>query len=110
MSEDTSIRSLSDLSELRQTLAARPPKLLRGIVLVVIALLGAATLWAALTHSDLTVKASGRIRPVDAEGGKTSVNALVGGQVIEAKIHVGDTVQAGDLLVRLDSRKLDNDL
>ncbi len=110
MSEDTSIRSLSDLSELRQTLAARPPKLLRGIVLVVIALLGAATLWAALTHSDLTVKASGRIRPVDAEGGKTSVNALVGGQVIEAKIHVGDTVQAGDLLVRLDSRKLDIDL
>ena len=110
MNEDTSIRSLQDLSELRQTLAARPPKLLRGIVLVVVALLGAGVAWATLTYSDLTVRATGRIRPIDSEGGETKVNALIGGQVVEVTAHVGDTVKTGDLLIRIDSQKLDNDL
>jgi multidrug resistance efflux pump len=110
MNEDTGIRHLSDYSEIRQTIAARPPKLLRGSVVVVLALLVAGVIWAALTKSDLTVSAVGRIRPVDEEGGETKITALVGGQVIEAAAHLGDKVKEGDLILRIDARKLDNEI
>ena len=44
---------LSDCSEYRQTLLARPPRLVRATVVLLVTLVTAAVLWAARTDADL---------------------------------------------------------
>ena len=60
------VSDLAKCSQFRQTLQARPPRIVHGAALLVIALLSAALAWAALTRADLVVRAPGRMRPVTA--------------------------------------------
>jgi multidrug resistance efflux pump len=111
-----SIVDLASCSELRQTLEARPPGLVHGAVLVTAGLLAALLVWAALAPADLVVRAAARVRPRDAplttflrESGEEVV-ASVGGRVIEVRVRDGAEVQQGDVLLRLDGERLDNEL
>ncbi|MEM7356935.1 MAG: efflux RND transporter periplasmic adaptor subunit [Acidobacteriota bacterium] len=52
-----------------------------------------------------TVLATGVIRP--AVGAEIEVGSRVSGRVVDLPVRVGDRVQAGDLLARLDSKELD---
>jgi multidrug efflux pump subunit AcrA (membrane-fusion protein) len=110
------ILDLSDCTEFRQTLLARPPRIVHGTVTLLALLLGAALVWSVLTKADLVVRASGRVRPVTApvkvfNGGRGEVfSASAGGQVIEVRFREGDEVRRGDVLLRLDTGRLDNDI
>ncbi len=100
---------LADCSEFRQTVAARPPRIVHGAVILLLALIAAALVWAALVKANLVVRAVGRVRPVEIP---TRVFAPAGGdmagRVVEAPFDEGDYVQAGDVLVRLDTAQIDN--
>jgi multidrug resistance efflux pump len=110
------ILDLADCTEFRQTLLARPPRIAHGTVALLALLLGAALLWAALTRADLVVRAAGRVRPVTApmkvfSGGRgEALSASAGGRVVEVNCQEGDEVHQGDVLVRLDTTRLDNDV
>ena len=107
------IQDLADCTDFRQTLLARPPKFAHGTALLLVILLGAALTWAALTSADLVVSAPGRVRPVASpakivwEGGAT-LTAEAGGRVVEVNFREGDAVRQGDVLIRLDTERLDN--
>jgi hemolysin D len=106
-----SIVNLIDCSEFRQTIAARPPRVIHGTVILLLGLLGVVLVWAALVKANLVVRATGRVRPVEIP---TRVYAPAGtdiaGRVVEAPFDEGDLVQAGDVLVRLDTEQIDNRL
>jgi multidrug efflux pump subunit AcrA (membrane-fusion protein) len=110
------ILDLADCTEFRQALLARPPRIAHGTVILLSLLLGAALLWAALTTADLVVRAPGRVRPVTAPvkvfnaGRGEALSASAGGRVIEVNCREGDEVHRGDVLLRLDTGRLDNDI
>jgi hypothetical protein len=58
------IQDLSELRNIRQILAAKPPRIVRGTLLILAALLGAAATWLSVTKVNLVVKSMGRVRPV----------------------------------------------
>ena len=103
------IVDLADCSEFRQTVAARPPRVVHGTLVLLLGLLAAALVWAALVKANLVVRAAGRVRPVNIP---TRVFAPAGadmaGRVVEAPFDEGDFVGAGDVLVRLDTAQIDN--
>ncbi len=57
------VYELADCTEYRQTLLARPPRLVRATVILLVTLFAAAGLWAAVTEADLVIRAPGRVRP-----------------------------------------------
>ena len=103
------IVDLADCSEFRQTLAARPPRIVHGTALLLLILLAAAVTWAALVEANLVVRAAGRVRPVEIPTRVfTSASADLEGRVVEAPFDEGDVVRKGDVLVRLDTAHIDN--
>lgn len=111
--------TFSDLSECREFALlqqARPPRLVHGCFLLASLLVGAAVTWSALTKADLVVRAQGRMRPTSAptkviytprgEGAATGL----GGRVAEVYVKPGDEVRAGDVLLRRDTERLDNEI
>jgi multidrug resistance efflux pump len=109
-------RDLADCTPFRQTLLARPPRVAHGTVGLLVALVGAAVAWAALTPADLVVRAGGRVRPVVTplkvfNGVRGEVlSASTGGRVAAVHFREGDEVKAGALLIRLETGHLDNDI
>jgi multidrug resistance efflux pump len=113
---DSLVVDLADCTEYRQTLQARPPRIVHGTVILLTVLVGTALLWSALTEADLVVRAAGEVRPitspikvfVPARGDMLSVS--FGGRVVEVKVQPGDEVKQGDVLIRLDTERLDNEI
>jgi multidrug resistance efflux pump len=110
------IFDLAECTEFRQTLLARPPKIVHGTAGLLVILLGTALAWAAATRANLVVRASGRVRPVStpkkvcyAARGEVLTTA-VGGQVVEVNFREGDEVRQGALLIRLETSRLDNEI
>jgi hemolysin D len=103
------ILQLDDCSELRQTLAARPPRIVYGTALLMALLLVAVLAWSALVKANLVVRASGRIRPAEIPTRIfISGSADPESRVIEAPFEIGDEVKRGDVLLRLDTVHVDN--
>lgn len=110
------ILDLADCTEFRQSVEARPPRIVHGTVWLMAALLGAAVAWAALTEADLVVRAPGRVRPTSppqkvfnhARGEVLSASA--GARVVEVHYREGDEVTEGQVLVRLDTSRLANEI
>src|SRR5262245_47920683 len=103
------ILDLAECTEFRQTLLARPPRIVHGTVLLLTALLGTAVAWAALTTADLVVRAPGRVRPqsnptkVFSGGRGEMLSATAGGRVVAVNFREGDLVHKGDVLLRLET-------
>jgi multidrug resistance efflux pump len=110
------IFDLADCTEFRQALQARPPRVVHGTVTLLAVLLGTALGWAALTRANLVVRGPGRIRPVTTPvkvynaGRGEALSATVGGWVVEANAREGDQVRRGDVLIRLVTGRLDNEI
>src|SRR5262249_23466126 len=111
---NTEILDLADCTEFRQSLQARPPKIVHGTALLLAALMGTAVAWAALTEADLVVRGAGRLRPVDSTYKVVNpvrgevLSASAGGRVVEVNFRMGDEVKRGDVLVRFDAERLNN--
>ncbi|MFO0888238.1 MAG: HlyD family efflux transporter periplasmic adaptor subunit [Isosphaeraceae bacterium] len=110
------VLDLADCTEFRQTLQARPPRILHGTAILLVLLLVSAVAWAALTEANLVVRAPGRIRPVStitkvyvATRGEV-LSASVGGRVAEVRFREGDRIKRGELLIRLETGRLENEV
>src|SRR5262249_8706983 len=110
------VLDLADCTEFRQALAARPPGFVHGAALLLVALLGAALGWSALTRADLVVRAPGRVRPVvtpvrvfPAARGE-ALSASTGGRVAAVHFREGDEVRRGAVLIQLETGRLDHEI
>ena len=110
------VLDLADCTEFRQALQAPPAKIVHGTLVLLVALLGTALAWAAATRANLVVRAPGRVRPVatpvkvvNAARGEV-LSASVGGRVVAVNFRDGDTVRRGDVLIRLETERLDNEI
>jgi HlyD family type I secretion membrane fusion protein len=112
----TLARDLADCSEFRQTLLARPPRFVHATAGLMVVLIAVAVGWAALTDVSVVVRAGGRVRAgatattVNYVGSGEGLNGAVGGRVVEVKFQVGSSVKAGDVLVRFDTERVDNEI
>src|SRR5262245_12748330 len=107
---------LARCGEYRQTLLARPPRVVHGTAALLGLLLGAAVLWAAVTEADLVVRVGGRVRPqtppqevVHGAGG-AAFRSPAEGRVVAVAVRPGDAVRQGQLLVQLDTEAIDNEI
>ena len=113
---DTQVLNLAECAALSRTLQAPPRFIIHGLVWVLIGLLGTGIGWAGITGMDLVVRAAGRVRPLDSatkifnpvRGEVLSGSA--GGRVAEVHFHEGDTVKKGDILLRFNTERLDNEI
>ena len=105
------IYDLEDCSEFSQTIQARAPALIHVSAALLSLFLLAAIVWSSATKADLVIKAPGRIRSID-EPTKvfTASDTQLMGAVSEVGFEMGDKVAKGDVLVRLDSQMLDNQI
>jgi HlyD family secretion protein len=110
------VRDLSECTELRLSLVARPPRFVHGAVVLLVVLLASVVGWLYLTEANLVVRAPGRVRPVTTPTRVFSpwrgevVGVAAGTRIIEVNVHEGDEVHRGDVLLRLDTERLDNEL
>ena len=111
------VYELSDCTEYRQTLLAKPPQFVRATVVLLVTLVAAAVLWAASTEADLVVRADGRVRPMirseqlpNAAAEESCVSPLMAGRVVEVHVQEGSQVRQGDVLICLNTERLDNDI
>ncbi len=105
------ISDLKDCNQFLQTMQTRTPRFIHAVVLLLIGLIGAATAWAASTRVNLVVSAAGRVRPVSTPQKVTlgRTDALPG-KVAEVCFTQGQFVKEGDVLLRLDTEKLRNEI
>src|SRR5262245_1754544 len=110
------ILDMVDCTEFRQTLQARPPGVVHGTLVLLVALIGTALGWSATTRATLVVQGPGRVRPVttpvqvySAARGE-ALSASAGGRIAEVNFHEGDQVKRGEVLIRLETARLDNDM
>jgi multidrug efflux pump subunit AcrA (membrane-fusion protein) len=101
------VADFADCTEFRQALRARPPRAVHGTAAVAVAMVAAAVVWAASTEADVVVTAPGVVRPVTAT---QAAKARFGGRVVRVAFREGQAVAQGDLLVQLDTDRLDNDI
>jgi multidrug resistance efflux pump len=113
---DVLVRGLADCTEFRQTLLARPPRVVHGTAVLLTALLAVAVTWAALTEADLVVRVPGRVRPVTtpvkvvAGANAETLSATSGGRVVAVHCREGDPVKQGQVLIELDTQQLDSEI
>lgn len=105
------IRDLRECSQFLQTIQTRTPRFVHAGVLLLAALIAAAVTWASIAKVNLVVAAGGRIRPVSPPQ-KVFVSRTNGlaGNVAEVYYTQGQFVREGDLLIRLDTEKLRNEI
>ena len=87
-------------ADARAFLDAGASRLGRCLVLAIACLLLAAGLWSGLAEVDEVVRAPGRAEPV---GQSKLVNHPQGGKIVELGVIEGQRVEAGQVLLRLDS-------
>jgi multidrug resistance efflux pump len=99
-----------------ETLLAKPPRVLGTLAALAGGLLAASTLGAFFAWVDLGVTGPVRIRPdssspndFDAVSGER-ISAGVGGRVAEVRCREGDEVRRGDMLVRLETARLETEI
>lgn len=109
--------AISECSEFRRTLQARPPRVVHGTAILLSLLVGAAATWASVTEASLVVRGPGVVRSKDAplkalgnEPAGDQVYSTAGGRVVQVLAKKGDPVRAGDVLVRLDTQVQDNEI
>ncbi|MCA9025665.1 MAG: HlyD family efflux transporter periplasmic adaptor subunit [Planctomycetaceae bacterium] len=105
------IIDFSECTEFGQTLDRRPTLFVHLVIGLMILLVASVIGWAAYTKVNLIVVAHGRVRPEETPTRVfASVPAGLEGRVADALVAEGDEVHSGDVLLRLDTGSLDNDI
>ncbi|MBD2434800.1 MULTISPECIES: HlyD family efflux transporter periplasmic adaptor subunit [Fischerella] len=90
-----------------ELLDALPRIWTRGVLYALLGFTALALPWSVLAKVDETGDARGRIEP---QGSTQKLDALVSGSVKAVRVKEGDTVQAGQILLELDSNILQTEL
>ena len=107
------IRNLADGREFYLLLQAKPPRVVHWSAVLSVAMLITGLVWAGATRVDLVVRAPGRVRPLSPPvpvrmGARAEIlSASLGGHVVQVNFSPGQTVRRHDVLVRLDTERLD---
>ena len=110
------VLDLADCTEFRLSLEARPPRVVHGTMILLVALLATALAWSVATQANLVVRSTGRVRPVATpqkvfSGVRGEVlSATAGGRVALVSARIGDKVTQGDVLLRLETTRLENEI
>jgi len=110
------IVDLRDIGEFRQTLAARPPAFVHGTAILLLVLIIAAAAWSIVTEANVVVRGAARVRPADAplkpfdEVSNEHVYAEASGRIVAIEVREGQRVTRGDVLVRLDTSRVANEI
>ena len=105
------IVDLDRATPFRQTLAARPPWITHFLVLLLSTLLIAFVAWAATTEAKLVIRSEGRVRSIERPARVFStVSNRLDNRVKEVFYDEGSRVKAGEVLVRLQTATLDNEI
>lgn len=83
-----------------------PSRTLRAIAWLLVLLLATALAWAVFGRMDIIVSATGKVIPSDRS---KTIAAVDTGSVVLLQVREGQAVQAGDLLLQLDTSALDAD-
>ena len=109
--ETNQLLDLTECTEFRQRLEAKTPPAARIVMATLLLLCGAALLWATVANASLVVIAPGRVRPTESPNRVYSaVSLFLEGRVVEAFVKEGDQVNKGDVLLRLDTSLIDNEI
>lgn len=109
------VANLSDCSQFRQTLLAKPPAIVHGTAILLVILVVVAVAWASITQANLVIQAPGRVRPenrtfqVFIPESPPRFGYSAGGEVQEVLYREGDTVSEGQVLIRLNTDLLDEE-
>jgi HlyD family type I secretion membrane fusion protein len=112
----TVILDLADCTEFRQTVEARPPRIVHGTVWLLAGLLAASVAWAALTRADLVVRSKGTVRPtrgtqkVVNPGRSDVLTGSAGAPVKRVLVKEGDLVKQGDVLIEFEATRLESEI
>lgn len=90
-----------------ELLDALPRLWTRGVLYVLVAFAAIGLPWASFSKIDETGSARGRIEP---QGATQKLDSPVGGSVKAVKVAAGDTVSAGQILLKLDSDILQTEI
>lgn len=90
------IEELKDITDSREIMQSSPTGFSKYMTYIIILLLGVVVIWSLLAHKEVSVKASGTVRP-RAEINKISSNTV--GNITELKVKDGDKVKTGDILI-----------
>ena len=102
---------LANCSDFRRTMAARPPLAVHATAALLTLLLGILIAWAALVRANVVVKAQGRVRSADQPAKVfTQPAQFLDGRVAAVFVKVGDVVSEGQVLLTLDTARLDNEI
>ena len=112
----SSVMTLAECSPFYQALRGRPSRFVHGTALALILLLATALVWGELTRANLVVRGTGQVRPLTPPqkvflSGRTEVlSASTGGRVVSVHYVEGQAIRAGDVLVRLETGRVDNEI
>jgi HlyD family type I secretion membrane fusion protein len=102
-------------TELAETVLASPPRVLGRMAWLFALILAASFAWAYLTKVDKVVTSAARVRTAaspmkdfSAPSGQ-DVSAAISGQISSVLVREGDQVSAGQLIIELDARRIENE-
>jgi multidrug efflux pump subunit AcrA (membrane-fusion protein) len=101
------VLDLRDCTEYRTALLTRPPRTTRYLVGLLAALLASAVVWAALSEIDVLVTAPAVVRPPEAP---QELRVPRDAEVAEVFFREGDEVALGDVLLRLRTDKIEQEI
>lgn len=109
------IQPWSELSEFRQALSERTPLRVHGIALLLLLTVSGSVSWMTWSQVNLIVEGTGRVRPLtpsdeDPIDVSKELSSPRAGHVVEMKIELGDTVDNGEVLVRLNQEHINNEI
>lgn len=105
-----------DCTALKQNLQERLPIYVHGTAILLLLTVSVILLWAAVVKIELVVRARGEVRPLSEPTRvfNTVSNQMysmgIGAQIAAINFQVGDHVCKGDVLIRLDTERLDSSI
>lgn len=100
------IIDINELSDSRELLEAKPPKVIKIFIYVLLAMLVAGFIWISIFSIEITIKSPGIIRPIQNISG---VKNVVSGTISSILFKDGEYVDKGELLYKIDTKSLDID-
>ena len=96
------IEELKDITDSREIMQSKPNGFSKYMTYIIIVLLASVIVWSILANKEITVKASGVVRPSIEV---TKLSSGVNGTVTEINISEGMTVKKGDVLLVINGEE-----
>lgn len=103
----TEIVNFEELSDSREMMTAKEPNFIIIFIYLILIIIIAALIWMWFGEIDITVRASGILRPASSVSVIRNIN---GGEIIKLDYYEGKQVSKGDLLYEIDSENMQSQL